>query len=159
MMRVGFGRRRGDEEVKGNDLRSLVDELEKGVLAVGAGFAPHDRPRRRIGRRAVELNVLAVTLHLQLLETGRQAAEALVRGDNGVGRVAEDISVPDAEQPHQDRDVPFDRRFLEMLVDLIAAAEKFVEAVRPDRDRERQGDAGPNRIAAADPVPEAKYPG
>ena len=51
-----------------------------------------------------------------------------------------------------------DRRFAEMLVDLIAAAEKFVETIRPDRDRERQPDARPDRIAAADPVPEAEHP-
>ncbi len=47
----------------------------------------------------------------------------------------------------------------EVLVDLIAAAQEFVEAVRPDRDRQRQPDARPDRIAAADPVPEAEHPG
>ncbi len=49
MMRVGLRRRRRDEQVQGNDLRSLMDELEEGVLAIGAGFAPYDRAGRRIG--------------------------------------------------------------------------------------------------------------
>ena len=135
-----------------------MDELEEGVLAVGAGLAPHDRAGRRIGGRAVELDVLAVALHLQLLEIGGKAPEPLVIGDHAVRGVAEDVAVPDAEQPHQDRDVALDRRFAEVLVDLVAAAQEFVEAVGPDRDRERQPDARPDRIAAADPIPEAEHP-
>ena len=157
MMAVGVGRRRRDQEVEGNDLGSLMDELEEGVLAVGAGLAPNHRPGRRIGGRAVELDVLAVALHLQLLEIGGKAPEPLVVGDHAMGRVAEDVAVPDAEQPHQDRDVALDRRFAEMLVDLVGAAQEFVEAVGPDRDRQRQPDARPDRIAAADPVPEAEH--
>src|SRR3984957_1754132 len=132
-----------------------MDKLKEGVLAIGAGFAPHDWARRRIRRRTIKLDMLAVALHLQLLEIGREAPEPLVIRDHPMGRVTENIAVPDAEQPHQDRDVPFDRRLAEVLVDFVAAAEKFVEAVRPDRDRKRQPDAGPDRIAAADPIPEA----
>ena len=101
--------------------------------------------------------MLAVALHLQLLEIGGKAPEPLVVGDHAVRGVAEDVAVPDAEQPHQDRNVPLDRRLAEMLVDLVAAAQKFVEAVRPDRDRQRQADARPDRIAAADPIPEAEH--
>ncbi len=55
--------------------------------------------------------------------------------------MAEDVAIPDAEQPHQDRDVSLDRRFAEVLVDLITPAEKFIEAVGSDRDRKRQADA------------------
>ena len=44
-MRVGLRRRRRDEQVQGNDLRSLMDELEESVLAIGAGLAR----RRRAG--------------------------------------------------------------------------------------------------------------
>ncbi len=104
MMRVGFGRRRRDQEVQGNDFRSLMDELEERVLAIGAGFAPHHRAGRRIAGRAVELDVLAVALHLQLLEIGGEAPEPLVIGDHPVRGVTEDIAVPDAEQAHQDRE-------------------------------------------------------
>src|SRR3984957_19524136 len=118
-----------------------MDKLKEGVLAIGAGFAPHDWARRRIRRRTVKLDMLAVALHLQLLEIGREAPEPLVVRDHPMGRVTKNIAVPDAEKPHQDRNVPLDRRFAEMLVDLITAAEKFVEAVRPDCDRQRQPDA------------------
>jgi hypothetical protein len=80
MMRVGVGRRCGDEEVDGNDLRPLMDELEEGMLAVGARFAPDDWTRRSLGGRPVEPHALAVALHLQLLEIGGKAPEPLVVG-------------------------------------------------------------------------------
>ena len=98
MMRVGVGRRRRDEQVEGNDLRSLVDELEEGVLTVGARLAPHHRAGRRIGGRTVELDVLAVALHLQLLEIGGETSEPLVVRDHAMSGVSEDVAVPHAEQ-------------------------------------------------------------
>ena len=110
VMCLGVGRRRGDEEIERNDFRPLMDELEKGVLAIGAGFAPHHWACRRIGWRAVQLDVLAVALHLQLLEIGREAPESLIVGDHAVRGVTQDVAVPDAKEPHQDWDVPFDRR-------------------------------------------------
>src|ERR1700733_6918545 len=106
-----------------------MDELEKGVLAIGSRFAPDDRPCRRIGRRPVELAVLALSLHLQLLEIGGKAPEPLVVRDNAVRGVAKDVAVPDAEKPHQDRDVFLDRRLPEVLIDLVAAAQELVEAL------------------------------
>ena len=44
-----------------------------------------------------------------------------------------------------------------MAIDVGAAAQKLLEFRRPDRDRQRQADARPNRIAAADPIPEPEY--
>ena len=135
-----------------------MDELEEGMLAIGARLAPHHRTGRGIGGRSVELDVLAVALHLQLLEIGGETPKPLVIGDHAVGGVAENVAVPAAQQSHQDRNVAIDRRFAEVLIDLIGAAQEFVEPVGPDRNRERQSDARPDRIAAADPVPEAEHP-
>ena len=75
--------------------------------------------------------LLAVALHLQLLEIGGKAREPLVVGDHRLRRVAEDVAVPDAEQPHQHRDVALDRRRAEMLVDLVGAAQEFVKRSGP----------------------------
>ena len=69
------------------------------MLAVGARLAPDHRSGRR-PRRAVGWTLLAVRLHLQLLEVGRQAPMPLVVGHDRVGRVAEGVAVPDAEQRH-----------------------------------------------------------
>ena len=86
MRLVGVGRLRRDEEIDGHDLRALVDELEEGVLAVGAGLAPDHRAGGLGDRRAVEAHALAVALHLQLLEIGGEAAEPLVVGDHRLRR-------------------------------------------------------------------------
>ncbi len=34
----------GDQELHRDDVRALVDELEEGVLGIGARLAPHHRP-------------------------------------------------------------------------------------------------------------------
>jgi hypothetical protein len=44
----GVMRRRGRDEVGGDELGSLVDELVEGVLPVGPGGTPDDRLERRI---------------------------------------------------------------------------------------------------------------
>ncbi len=99
MMRFSVGRRGRDKKIEGNDLRSLMDELEEGVLAIGAGLAPHDRARRGIGWRPVQLDMLAVALHLQLLEIGREAPEPLVVWDHAVRGMAEDVAVQTLRSP------------------------------------------------------------
>src|ERR1700683_1319112 len=106
-----------------------MDELEKGVLAIGSRFAPDHRPCRRIGRRPGELGVLAVVSHRKLLKIAGKAPEPLVIRDNAVRGVAKDVAVPDAEKSHQDRDVFLDRRLPEVLIDLVAAAQELVEAL------------------------------
>jgi hypothetical protein len=60
-----------------------VDQLVEGVLAVGAGLAPDHRAGGAGDGRAVEGDALAVRFHVELLEVGRQAGEALVVGQDG----------------------------------------------------------------------------
>ncbi len=157
VVRVGPGRLGRDQEVHRHDLRALVQQLEEGVLAVGAGFAPHDRAGGEADGAAIDVHRLAVALHVELLEVGREAAEALVVGNYGLGREAQGVAVPHADQPHQHGDVGLQRRFAEMLVHLEPAAQKILELLRADQDGEREPDAGPDGIAPADPVPEAEH--
>ena len=44
---------------------------------------------------------LAVRFHVELLQIGRQARQALVVGNDGAGRIAADIAVPDADEAQQ----------------------------------------------------------
>ena len=67
------------DEVAGDEPRALVDQLVEGVLAVGAGLAPVDRPGVVVHRRAVERDVLAVALHGELLEIGGKALAGTAR--------------------------------------------------------------------------------
>ena len=82
-------------KVDRHDLGALVQQLEEGVLPVGAGLSPQDRARSpRRHARAVHVDVLAVALHVELLKIGREAAEALVVGNHGLGSEAPGVAVP-----------------------------------------------------------------
>ena len=109
-------------------------------------------------RRAVEAHALAVALHLQLLEIGGEAAEPLVVGDHRLRRVAQNVAIPHRQQPHKHGDVLAHRRGAEMFVHVVAAGQELLEALGADGDGERQADARPDRIAPADPIPEAEHP-
>ena len=55
------------DEVAGDQLRPLVDQLVEGVLAVGPRLAPVDRPGLVVDTLPLEGDVLAVGFHRELL--------------------------------------------------------------------------------------------
>jgi hypothetical protein len=66
------------DEIAGHQPAALVQQLEEGMLPVGADLAPHDGVGLARQRLAVAPHRLAVGLHLQLLQEGRQKAQRLV---------------------------------------------------------------------------------
>ena len=150
---IGAG---GDQEITGHHVGPLMEELVEGVLAVGAGLAEDDRAGRAHHRGAAHAHALAVRFHVELLQVGRQPVQPLVVGEHRVGREAEDVAVPDADQPENHRHVLLERGGAEMVVHGAPAGEEPREVARPDRDHQRQPDRRPDRVAAADPVPEAE---
>src|ERR1700741_2203748 len=116
-----------------------MDQLIEGVLAIGSRLAPVDRTSLTIYRRSVELHVLAVALHRQLLEIGREALQVLVVGQHCDGLRAEKVVIPDAEKAHEDRQVALKRRGSEMLVDRMEACQHALEVIGGDRKHGRKG--------------------
>ena len=98
----GFG---DGDEVGRDQPGALVDQLVERVLAVGAGLAPEHLAGVGGDRAAVPADALAVGLHGQLLEVRREPVQQLGVGQDGVGLGAEEVGVPDVEQPHQGRHV------------------------------------------------------
>ncbi len=152
-------RLREGDEVAGNEPGALMDQLIERVLAVGAGLAPVDRSGRMRDRLAVERHVLAVALHGQLLEIGRETLEILLVGQHCDGLCAEEVVVPDADEAHEHRQVAVERRRAEVLVDGVEAVQHGAEVVGADRQHGGEADGGIHRIAAADPVPELEHVG
>ena len=74
---------------------------------------------------AVAVDALAVALHVELLQVGRQPAQLLVVGQHGVGVGAEEVGVPHADQPERHRQVVLERRRPKVLVDLVGAVEQL----------------------------------
>ena len=152
--RVGGARDR--DEVGRHQPRALVDQLVEGVLPVGAGLAPPHLAGARGDRAAVRAHALAVRLHRQLLEVRREPVQQLGVRQDRVGLGVEEVRVPDVQQTHQRRDVPAELGGAEVLVHGVHARQQVGEALRADGDHERRADRRVERVAAADPVPEAE---
>src|SRR5262249_16054845 len=63
------------DKIARDELRSLVDQLIEGMLPIRARLAPDDGARLVVHMPATQVDMLAVALHLQLLEVGRKARE------------------------------------------------------------------------------------
>jgi hypothetical protein len=134
-----------------------VDQLVERVLAVGARLAPEDLAGLGGDRRAVRLHALAVGLHRQLLQVGREAVQVLRVRQHGVAAGLEEVDVPDVEQAHERRHVLAPRRGGEVLVDRVEAGEEVLEPFSgPMATATSRADGGVDGVAAADPVPEAE---
>jgi hypothetical protein len=94
----GVVRLGGQDEVGGDQLGALVDELEEGVLSIRARLAKQNRTcsfsmrfeeaasdekltRSVLDRGAVRGNRLSVGLHRQLLQVGRETVEVLIESN------------------------------------------------------------------------------
>ena len=73
--------------------------------------------------------MLAVRLHRQLLQVGREAVQVLVVGEDADGLGAEEVAVPDREQAHAAAGrFSLERRLAEVLVHRVEAGEHLREA-------------------------------
>jgi len=95
-------RAHGRQEVAGHEARALVHQLVEGVLAVGARLAPDHRAGGVVDAAAVARHVLAVALHVALLEVGGEAVQVLVVRQQRVRLGAVEVGVPDAQHGQQD---------------------------------------------------------
>ena len=115
------------EDVERDDIRPLVQGLEEGVLAVGARIAEDDAGRGLRNGPAVAPHTLAVGLHLQLLEEGRQEPQpAGVRNHRARGP-AEEVTVQDVGQGKDHGQVLLRGRPEEVRVHLRRAPQQALE--------------------------------
>ena len=151
----------GGDEVARDQLRALVDQLVEGVLAVGAGLAPDDRAGRvvdracRRGRRACRCSPCrpAGSRRRSGAGTGRRAGSRSVWA-------SEEVVVPDAEQRRASPAGSAPSGAVRKCSSISwAPAEQLLEVVHADGERDRQADRRPQRVAAADPVPEPEHVG
>ena len=85
-------------KIAGNELGSLVNQLVKCVLPVGARFAPNDRACLILNRRPAAIYTFAIAFHIALLEIRSKAVQVLVVRQDGFSCRPEKIVVPDAKQ-------------------------------------------------------------
>ncbi len=80
--------------------------------------------------------------------------ERFVVRQDGAGLGSEEVDVPDPEQAEQHRQVVLQGGRAEVLVEEVGASQQPLEARVADGEGDRQPDGRPQRVAAADPVPE-----
>lgn len=93
------------QKVTRNHASALVDELVEGVLAVCARLAPDDGTGVVGDGDPVASHVLAIGLHITLLEVGRKAGHVLIVGQDGLGLSVVAIDVHDTDQCQDDGDL------------------------------------------------------
>ncbi len=95
------------DEVDRDQPGPLVDELVEAVLSVGAGFAPVNGAGVVVDHSAVKGHVLAVRLHRELLQVGREPLQVLLVGHDADRLGAKEVHVPDGQQAHEHGQVAF----------------------------------------------------
>ena len=148
---------RRHQKIGGDQPGALVHQLEKCVLAIGAGRTPDDGAGVVVDHAVGAVDVLAVGFHVQLLQERYQQSQTLVVGKNAVGIRLPEIGVPDAQHAEDDRHVGFQWRFLEMHVHGMRTGQQCLEIAPADLQRDRQANRRPQRVAPADPVPENEH--
>ena len=148
------------DEVDGNDLGALVQELVEAVLAVRAGLAPVDGARRVVDRVAVERSRACRW-------TPSSAAGGRRGTASGTGRRAGRRTIsPPKKSTYQTASSPMSAgRFRSSGVVAKCTsiswnpAEQLRERLRADGEHRGQADRRVHRVAPADPVPEPEHVG
>src|SRR5262249_22801469 len=128
------------DEVTWDQPRALVDELIKGVLAVGSRFTPVNGTSLVIYLVTIEGNGLSVTLHGQLLQIRREPLQVLLVGKNCDRRSVEEVDVPNANEPNQGRELRFERSGVKRFIYLMQAVQDGGEVDRADGHHRREPD-------------------
>src|SRR5690349_14677882 len=89
------------DEIARDQLRALMDQLVISVLAVRARRAPNNRSRLIAHTVAIQIDALAVALHVELFKVGGQTTEIMIVRQNRDRLSAEKIVVPDANQSQE----------------------------------------------------------
>src|SRR4029453_4514199 len=120
------------DEVAWDESGSLMNQLIKGVLAIGTWLAPIDRTCVDVHRLPIEGHALAIAFHNQLLEISRKSLEVLFIGQYRYTMGSQKIVVPDCQETHEHRQIPLKRCSTKVLVHLVKTIEHCPEVVRAD---------------------------
>jgi len=145
------------QKVAGDQLRSLMNQLIKGMLTVGARFPPDDWASAPRNGFPFSIHALAVAFHIALLKVSREAVKILIVGKDGVRLGIVKVVVPDAKESKGHRQVLLNGGLEEMFVHGVGALEKFCKPLIADREGNAQTDGRPERVAPADPVPKGEH--
>ncbi len=110
---------------------SLVNQLIKSVLTIGAGLTPDNGAGFIIDCLAVAVYVFAIAFHIALLEISSKAVHILIVRQNGLGFRIKKIIVPNTNQPQDHRILFSNSAVFKMLVACMCASKQFLKLSKP----------------------------
>ena len=141
------------QELDGNNVCALMQELIEGVLAVGAGLAEDHGAGHIVNGLAEAVDALAVGFHIQLLQVGREADQGLGIRQDRCDAIAQEVALVNADQRVEQGRVLFDIRVLGQGVFRCRACHDAVKDLRTEgQGQDRAADTGGGRISAADEI-------
>ena len=145
-----------DQKITGDELSALVNQLIKSMLAIGAGFAPYDRPRRVVHCRAIAPRRFAIALHIQLLQIGGKTMQTLAIRQYCLRGCGKKVAIPDAQQCQNDWHILLQWRRPEMFVHTVGTCQQCREVVHTNGDGDGEANHRPQGITPTHPIPETE---
>lgn len=139
------------KEVGGNELCTLVKELEETMLRVCGGFTEQDRAGGVLDIVTRAGDSLSVALHGQLLEVGRESMEVLVKGSDQVSLSAKEVTVPDTQKTGNHGNVLLQRSFTKVLVQRMSTGQELMEIVVANVKGNGETDGAPDGVTSTHP--------
>ncbi len=157
MAAEGIKRQDKSDEVAGDELGPLMNDLVKRMLAIGTRLPPIDRPGLADNLIPIERDVLAIALHRQLLEIRREVLQVLLIRKDRYSLCIKKVVVPNAQEPHKYRQVAFERGSAEMLVHLVETVKHRPEIFGANGDHRRKANRRVHGVAPSDPIPKLEH--
>src|SRR5690606_28441443 len=85
-------------EVTGNQLCTLMNQLVKSMLTIRPRLPPNDRASLVIHPSAIARHLFAIALHIELLQVRAETMEVLIVGENGLTLCPKEVVVPNADK-------------------------------------------------------------
>ncbi len=121
----------GSDEISGDQLGTLVDELVESMLSVGSSLTPDDGSRLVVDALRVLGDEFTVGFHVTLLEVIGELVHVLIVRQDGLGLSTEEVDVPDADQSQQGRQVLLERGVLEVEIHLVSSEQSCSKLSKP----------------------------
>lgn len=145
------------DEVGGDELGALVQQLEEAVLGIGGRLTEKDGASGVLDVFTGASDGLAVALHGELLQVGRETVEVLVEGGHQVSLGAKEIAVPDAQQTTNNGDVLLQRGLAEVLVHGVGTSQELVEVVVSNVQGDGETNGTPDGVTTTHPRFETEH--
>mmetsp|Transcript_40401 Transcript_40401/g.72796 ORF Transcript_40401/g.72796 Transcript_40401/m.72796 type:complete len:592 (+) Transcript_40401:163-1938(+) len=147
----------GCEEIAGNDLRSLVDELVEGMLSVRSGLSPDDGPSLDIDPIAFFVDGLSITFHVGLLEVSRESMHVLIVRQDGQTLCLMEVIVPNTDQCQSQWQVVLGIGSQKVLIYGMRSCMHFHPIVKSQRQGDGSTNGRPDGVSTSDPIPKSEH--